>query len=552
LNKSTIQRFWLYINTLRHLKIRQITGRFWYQLFQPKPDLRDAPSIREVSGQWQVPVSKKVSMVSASRFRFLNTECEIIGPSDWNSRCLPKLWLYNLHYFDDLNALDAPLRQEWHIKLIERWVKENPPGIGCGWESYPISIRTVNWVKYSLAGYAFNSTIKNSLAVQFRYLSKRLEWHLLGNHLFSNAKALIFGGCYFDGDEAKSWLQKGMGILERELPEQILGDGGHFERSPMYHALALEDLLDLINLAKTFPDAFTHWEETVLSWCETIKRMGAWLMTMTHPDGEISFFNDAAIGIAPSPINLYSYCDRLGIRLDKNKNAVKYLSDSGYIRVENGAAVLIVDVARIGPDYLPGHAHADTLSYELSINGRRILVNSGTSRYGLGPEREWERSTRAHNTVEIDGQSSSEVWGGFRVARRAYPLGISVRRLGSTVIVEAAHDGYMRLPGRPVHWRRWTIDTNKLEIYDRIEGGFSQAISRVYLHPDTQIETNVNKGRISYIGGCCCWETTFQHIAIEGAVWHPEFGVSVENKCVKTTINRLDDSAAGKFVIHWS
>lgn len=495
---------------------------------------------------------KNISMVAASRFIFLNTESEISRPSDWNSRCLSKLWLYNLHYFDDLNAQSAPLRREWHINLLERWVNENLPGIGCGWESYPISIRTVNWIKFSFGGYAFNSKINNSLAVQLRYLSKRLEWHLLGNHLFSNAKALIFGGCYFDGDEAKSWLNNGMAILEREVSEQILGDGGHFERSPMYHALAFEDLLDLVNLANAFPDAFIGWEKVVSSWSETVKRMGAWLMTMTHPDGEISFFNDAAIGVAPAPINLISYCDRLGIQLDKNNDAVQYLGDSGYIRVEIGEAVLIIDVARIGPDYLPGHAHADTLSYELSLNGRRVFVNSGTSRYGSGPEREWERSTSSHNTIEIDGKNSSEVWGGFRVARRAYPLGISVRRFGSRIIVEAAHDGYMRLPGRPVHWRRWAIDANELEVYDRIEGGFSQAISRVYLHPDVQIETSGGEGRIFYLGGRYRCESTFQDVVIEDAVWHPEFGMSVKNKCLKTIIRGNGNSTTGKFSIRWA
>ena len=99
-------------------------------------------------------------------------------------------------------------------------------------------------------------------------------------------------------------------------------------------------------------------------------------------------------------------------------------------RICKGEAVLLIDVAPIGPDYLPGHAHADTLSYELSLYGKRVLVNSGTSRYGSGPKRDWERSTAAHNTVEVDGQSSSETWSGFRVARRAYPFDVLVEQKG--------------------------------------------------------------------------------------------------------------------------
>ena len=83
----------------------------------------------------------------------------------------------------------------------------------------------------------------------------------------------------------------------------------------------------------------------------------------------------------------------------------------------------LLDVAPVGPDYLPGHAHADTLSFELSLFGQRVLVNSGTSQYEAGPERSRQRGTAAHNTVIVDGHDSSEVWAGFRVARRASSRG---------------------------------------------------------------------------------------------------------------------------------
>ncbi|MEN9780004.1 MAG: hypothetical protein RL014_1152 [Pseudomonadota bacterium] len=96
-------------------------------------------------------------------------------------------------------------------------------------------------------------------------------------------------------------------------------------------------------------------------------------------------------------------------------------TDSGYVRLDNGPAVALLDVAPVGPDYLPGHAHADTLSFELSVGAQRVLVNSGTSCYGSSAERLRQRGTAAHNTVVVNGQDSSEVWGGFRVARRPLP-----------------------------------------------------------------------------------------------------------------------------------
>ncbi|MFO1266416.1 MAG: heparinase II/III family protein [Rubrivivax sp.] len=111
-------------------------------------------------------------------------------------------------------------------------------------------MRIVNWIKWFLAGEPAQAPWLASLAVQARWLAQRLEWHLLGNHLFANAKALFFAGLFFEGREADEWLATGARILERELPEQVLDDGGQFERSPMYHALALEDVLDLLNVLR--------------------------------------------------------------------------------------------------------------------------------------------------------------------------------------------------------------------------------------------------------------------------------------------------------------
>lgn len=139
-------------------------------------------------------------------------------------------------------------------------------------------------------------------------MSRRLEYHLLGNHLLANAKALVFAGLFFSGGQADSWLRKGLKLLRAQLPEQILADGGHFERSPMYHAIILEDLLDLVNLAETYGHGAADWRTVV-------QRMLRWLNAMSHPDGGIAFFNDAAFGIAPTLAELADYARRLGVSL---------------------------------------------------------------------------------------------------------------------------------------------------------------------------------------------------------------------------------------------
>ena len=488
-------------------------------------------------------------MRTPTRFRFLNVEGELVKPGDWNSEAFAKLWLYNLHYFDDLNAEAATERVDWHRALIHRWIEENPPGTGNGWEPYPLSLRIINWIKWHFSGNELDATASHSLTVQVRFLMCRLEHHILGNHLFVNAKALVFAGCFFEGQEAKAWLRKGLSILDCQIPEQILGDGGQFERSTMYHALSYEDMLDLRNLSKAFPDQFDALEMGPREWGKVIEGMGRWLRVMCHPDGEIAFFNDAAIGIAPSPGHLFDYAKRLGLPDSRLNKEFYHLDSTGYIRICKGEAVLLIDVAPIGPDYLPGHAHADTLSFELSLYGKRVLVNSGTSRYGSGPKREWERSTAAHNTVEVNRQSSSETWSGFRVARRAYPFDVSIEQKGETQIVEAAHDGFCRLPGQPVHRRRWVLNEKQLEVYDTIDGKFDHAVSRLYLQPDVLINHNESRGSLSWGGHKAYWEMSRSNSVLEANHWHPEFGSSIANKCLVTAITPSEPSC--RFKMEW-
>lgn len=527
----------LYFHTLRYLKPIQVWARVAFRLHSPVPDLRPAPRQRLLTGQWCSPAARRQSLLSETRLRFLNEEREVAA-GDWNSATLPKLWLYNLHYFDDLNAVEASTRTLWHKRLLERWVAENPAGEGIGWEPYPTSLRIINWVKWALAGNALSAAVVHSLTVQARWLARRLEWHLLGNHLFANAKALVFAGAFFEGDEADEWFRLGMGILDREIPEQMLADGGHFERSTMYHALAFEDMLDLVNLTRACPAVFTARRHLIDGWPDLASKMGRWLAAMSHPDGGISFFNDAAIGIAPPPIALFRYAQRLGIPVETAFSAgVVWLRDSGYVRAQQGDAVLIVDVAKIGPDYLPGHAHADTLSFELSVKGQRVLVNSGTSRYGLGPEREWERSTAAHNTVEMDGKDSSEIWAGFRVARRAYPFDIGVEKIADSVIIQAAHDGYRRLTGRPVHRRRWLLGPKQLEVTDRIEGRYGSAVSRIYFHPDVRVEKTGVGGSLSWGAETASLRADGCKLGLVSSHWHPEFGLSLPSTCLEMKLN---------------
>lgn len=520
-----------YWRTLRHLKAGQVLGRVRFRLARPAPELHAAPPLRAPAAAWLPPAQREASLVGPSRFRFMHVEHDL-AQVGWDDPAVDRLWRYQLHYFDDLNALDAASRAEWHHALLARWRHDNPPARGTGWEPYPVSLRIVNWIKWQLAGAALDADTLHSLAVQARWLCRRLEWHLLGNHLFANAKALLFAGAFFDGAEAASWLRTGLAIVQRELDEQVLADGGHFERSTMYHALALEDLLDLINLAgaRAAPGL------DAARWREAAMRMLHWQRCLQHRDGQMALFNDAAAGVAPDAAQLEAYAARLGVQAAQPAdNGVNALMPSGYVRMARGAALALLDVAPVGPDYLPGHAHADTLSFELSLRARRVFVNGGTSCYGLGAQRHRERGTAWHNTVQLAGQDSSEVWSGFRVGRRARITGLRVDGWA----VEAAHDGYRFLRGAPQHRRRWQLDEGALQVDDHIEpAGAHEAVARFHLAPGLRLQATADTAWAVLDG-----DTPIARVQVdtgtgrvEAAMHAPRFGVLLDTQCLAVTL----------------
>ncbi len=485
---------------------------------------------------------------------FLNERRSLPDVDGWNAPGVAKLWLYNLHYFDWINSVGptsaAVSFDTTALGWVQRWIDENPPPFGNGWEPYPVSQRIVNWIKWLSRGPAISeaklASIAQSLVLQAHVLSQRLETHLLGNHLFENAKALVFAGSFFEGESADRWFARGSRILDEELNEQILEDGGYFELSPMYHAIILEGLLDLLSLQRAHPSR--PWSKNALSReriADKAYSMLGWLDRMSHLDGRIALFNDAAFAVAPELATLEDYASALGLSVQRHepKQGVHRLPASGFVRVDRGDSVAILDVGRVGPEYLPGHAHADTLSFEWSLGCERVIVDTGTSLYANGAERIRQRGTAAHNTVVVDGADSSEVWGQFRVARRAYPLDVKVDTSLEEWTVDAAHDGYRRLPGNVVHRRRWSIGAHTLTVLDRLEGRYVDAQARFHFHPGVRIESESGETlRLSLPGGRqILMRVSRGRAFIEDSSYHPEFGLSIQNRCVAVA---LDGGAA--------
>ncbi|ULA63025.1 MAG: Heparinase [Nitrospira sp.] len=537
MNIACLQR---YAHTLRYLRASQ----WWHQLLYRLPKLSPTPiPLQPVSLRPCVRLLYGIAMHQPddrdTAFTFLHRE-KVFDPAciPWACVDMPKLWRYNLHYFDYLQHPQRSIQNKSH--LITDWIEHNPQGTVDAWEPYTVSLRMVNWIKFFLAHKELTQQgWTESLYLQALWLEQNIEYHILANHYLKNGVALFFAGMYFDGQDANRWLKKGLQILREELDEQFLQDGGHFERSPMYHSICVMDYLDVLNLMQS-SSAVMKFEEVGHFRARTIQSLD-FLHDLCFPDGEIPLFNDSAFGIAPRPSDIFDYAvNVIGYVRPETRNglAVNQKTHSGYYILRKGIDMMVIDCGLIGPDYQPGHAHCDTLSYELTVMGRRMIVDSGVHDYEAGPHRAYARSTKAHNTIMIDGEEQSEVWGLFRVARRARPIhAMAMLTPDQHAVFEGAHDGYRRLSGSVTHRRRIEFDGNTTWcIADDLDGaGKHRAQSFIHLHPDF---TAVIEGRYVRVldASGAEWASleflTEGEIGVEDSWFFPEFGRAIKNQTI--------------------
>ncbi len=520
-------------HTVKYLKAKQI---FWRVLnLTPRfiSEVNEFPPIINEQLTYNFIPRNRIT-TDFELFTFLN-ETYSLKNVGWDDKSISKLWRYNLHYFDYLLQIETIDNQvDSQKKLIENWIENNPFGQGTAWEPYPTSLRIINWIKWHSLCKGLSEKAKLSLWNQVRWLGNRPEYHLLGNHLFINAKALLFGSAFFNLDSDTKYFKEAIDIIKNELQEQFLEDGAHFELSPMYHSLAMEDLLDLISISNKVPKNFPS--NVIL---KKYYKGISWLETMIYNNGELTHFNDCANGIAPKHTDIEAYASKLGITKERSSNNRLYIhKESGFLVYKDEKSHLIADFGKIGPDYLPGHAHADTLSFELAVNGERIVVNSGTSVYGSSNERLFQRGTGAHSTIQIDMENSSEVWSGFRVAKRAVPFNIQVHSIPETdseISFQASHNGYLRLKNKAIHTRKFNLSNNTWSIEDEIVGSGNNVTSRFYLHPEidvlkTEDGIMLSKKNIDLINLKYDFKLDFK---IVKSYYHDQFGVSKFNKCIQ-------------------
>jgi len=526
----------LYYFTISKLRLIQIIYQIKRKLFTARVKLfQGSIQIRPIQNELKHIIRKSQSIFEGNTF-IINNEAGKLADVGWSGQERSELWRYKQHYFDDLCSVASHLMRDKHSILIDHWIKFNKQFEKPGWDPYPTSLRIVNWIKWDLTVGTLSDSQRLNLFNQARWLHKNIEYHILGNHIFANAKALIFAGIYFQGTEAEKWLSKGTKILLIEIREQVLDDGGHFELSPMYHSIFVEDILDLINLFSSYKDSLGVSEVQVSTLLRSIvPNMLSWLHKMIHPDGAFTFFNDSNFNSSASYGELREYAKAVGI--DGNLENFKFfadLEDSGFFVWRDGGDYMALDSGEIGPKYLPGHAHADTLSFELSIFSSRIIVNSGLSCYAKGALRAYQRSTKAHSTIALADSDSSEVWSSFRVARRASIIDRYVYHSDDEYHFGGTHDGYRRLPCRALHRREVLAKKGKIKITDQILGRNEvETEINFYLAPNVEVkkadgpdfyimDTNTNQKILLKFSD--------RDFAVSDALWYPEFGKQTKTK----------------------
>ena len=429
--------------------------------------------------------------VNQGTFCFLNETRELGRPVDWQPDA-SLLWQFNLHYFDYLHLLDGGA-----ARPLSRMDRGESPRRRTGMASVchvaPHHQLVQSWVR--------GSGHPASLYQQAAHLHRNLETHLLGNHLLENARALVFAGCFFGAQgEAPRWLERGLDLYREQTPEQVLGDGGHFERSPMYHALILEGYLDVLNLLPA-----DHPDRAWLA--DTARRMADFLRSVTHPNGQIALFNDATQEIAVPTKQLCRYVKRV---TGYEPTPRKAFPETGYFVHRGENCYLVVDGGPIGPDYLPAHAHAEA-----------------------GDMRDYVRSTRAHNTICVDSVDQAECWHSFRVARRYAPFNVSSRRDADGCRFEGTFDGYAHLIGDEIVHRRVVggdNDQRVLQISDHIDGqGDHKVESFIHLHPEVECIIRGGEAVLQRDGKRLTIQVDDTVFYKEKGWYCPEFGKRIEN-----------------------
>ena len=364
-------------------------------------------------------------------------------------------WLKDLTAHGDPGAWEAlRLTLAWR-RLFRRWNR-------FAWEPQIVERRVFNLAcaLKAVCGPASDAEadqIAGELARQARYLLALNEGPA---RAAERAAAAAVAGAALGGEAGAQLLDRALARLSRALERTVTPDGGHASRSPQ---AALEFYYDLSTLDEALTQRGVAPPDEM---ARALDRLAAAVRFFTLGDGRLAAFQG---GESLSPAYVAAaraqdggdFGEAAGVR-------------NGYHRLEGRGLQVMADAAGPAVGAWSQAACGQPLALELLAGGRRLIVGSGWSPGGPGPQA--LRLVDGASTAAVADQACGAPLGGFAARvlgprlRDAYAI-LDVRRheAPGAVWLELGHDGWVRRYGLR-HERRLylDVDTDELRGEDRL------------------------------------------------------------------------------------
>lgn len=437
----------------------------------------------------------------------------------WGFEHLKWVWL---GYSEPESLLDE--QQRVHRQWLDEWIDGHPIAAEPGylrreWMPHSVCLRICNWSRYEAVfdeelSPEFSREIRKFVYKNAAFLSDNVEYGVGGNHLIENAVALVIAGVYLD---ERRWRQQGRQLFKRAASNQFFDDGGHFERSPMYHAIVCQRYLSAVSLLGVVGESSDEISSCAIESARFLQRL-------RPPDGRIPLLNDSAFGEALALDDCLAYAQEVGA-IDSTGPETNRMDDSGFYWLGDGNDRMLVAAHEIAVPHIPAHAHAHPGQICLWIDGQRVFTDMGVYEYAAGDRRQRARSIRSHNTVQVGEAEPVRMASSFWLWGCLNPS-VSFDKSAETVEFTYSVSGI----GRPryKHNRKIMHESGVWTVVDQVGNSESPVMSRLHVHP--KFDARVADGRVDVTdstGETVVSAVPFGHerISVETASYYPEYGI---------------------------
>lgn len=476
-----------YFYTIKNLKLIQIYYLFFYNLYKPKIIFNKNLNIKVDKIKVNFLKNDFTPFIDINKKNYTFNNITFKTDKNFNTHTKDKLWIYHLHYFDFLNSNKVNFKIK--VGKINNWIRYQSISFDERFDSYPLSIRIVNFIKFAIENNYHKKYFLNSIFNQFEYLQNRIEYNIQGNHLLTNIKALIFSGVFFHNNLTNEWTNKLLVILEIELKKQFTSNSFHKEGSLLYQRIILEDLFDIYLLIKN--SNLSYHYEFLIPYIEGISKSCQYLYFSKY---NINNFNDSFKRNDLTPDNiLFKNIKREFPKFDTNED---FLINKDWKIFSKFDYKIIINSFDDFLEYQPGHIHASLLAFELEIKNVKIFSNKGVSTYEDNLKRKLERSTRSYNTLQINTDNIHDTWKSFRLGRRAKIQKNRTIFKDNKYKISLSHDGYYK-KYKTYHKRNFILEENIITIIDSLNNNFQtrkhNVNVRYYVEKSAKLEVINNK-----------------------------------------------------------